>query len=253
MAKCNKRCRMSLTVSQGEGVTVITITANPNSKWPVLCQMLGTLCYSPVCCVYKDENRKLTKTHTALGAVQIIIGIINIVTGILLASMGTRDYIMQFDAPFWLGGVFLIVGIISVLAVKFPSLCMLVLSVILNQGSAALAMITSALYSWDLVSRIQIQGSDCPMSSDLIQDYAMSGTHSLEDLNKALACLYYEHLYKVTSGGLDAMMIVFSVLQFCVTISFCTLTVKELLKTEGMTEDPQLHKPLLKEASVSSA
>lgn len=58
---------MSLTVSQDKGVTVITINSNPNNKWPILCQILGSLCHSPVCAVSQHVKAKMTEICTALG------------------------------------------------------------------------------------------------------------------------------------------------------------------------------------------
>lgn len=60
-------CRMSLAVSHGEGVTVITITSNPKSKWPILCQILGSLCHSPVCAVSQQVKAKMMGIYMALG------------------------------------------------------------------------------------------------------------------------------------------------------------------------------------------
>jgi len=63
---------MSLTVSQGEGLTVITVSSNPKSKWPVLCQILRLLCCSPVCSVSQNMKGMLTNIHTALGVSQTL-------------------------------------------------------------------------------------------------------------------------------------------------------------------------------------
>ncbi len=62
-------CIMTLTVSQGEGMMVITITSNPKSKWPALCQILSSLCYGPVCFASEesDMKEKLTDTQRVIG------------------------------------------------------------------------------------------------------------------------------------------------------------------------------------------
>lgn len=65
--------RMSLSVSQDEGVTVITITSNPNSKWPILCQILGTPYVSTICLLPKNVNREMMSIETALGVSQTLI------------------------------------------------------------------------------------------------------------------------------------------------------------------------------------
>ncbi|XP_026139050.1 uncharacterized protein LOC113115712 isoform X2 [Carassius auratus] len=117
---------MTLTVSRGEGLTVITVTSNPKSKWPVLCQILGSLCYSPVCSVSQGMKGKLKDVHTALGTVQMIIGVLNIVAGILLKCLGSWFVMERIgQGPFWLGSLFLVVGIVCILTAKFPSSCLI--------------------------------------------------------------------------------------------------------------------------------
>ncbi|XP_057203803.1 uncharacterized protein LOC130562659 isoform X2 [Triplophysa rosa] len=142
---------MSLSVSQDEGVTVITITSNPKSKWPSLCQILGNLCYSPMCLLPTNVKKEMMYIQTALGIVQIIVGILNIIAGILFINWGMHDYIMMWNTPFWLGGVFLTSGIMSILVFCIRGYAVFALAVILNEASGLLAMIGVALYSWDLV------------------------------------------------------------------------------------------------------
>lgn len=72
---------MSLTVSQGEGMMVITVASNPKSRWPVLCQILGSLCYGPVCFASQEMEEKLTDTQRVIGIVQIVVAVMNLVLG----------------------------------------------------------------------------------------------------------------------------------------------------------------------------
>uniref|UniRef100_A0A8C2DW50 Transmembrane protein 176l.3b n=1 Tax=Cyprinus carpio TaxID=7962 RepID=A0A8C2DW50_CYPCA len=192
---------MSLAVSHGEGVTVITIISNPKSKWPILCQILGSLCHSPVCAVSQQVKAKMMGIYMALGIMQIIVGLLNLMTGILFISSGIHDYIMMCNAPFWLGGVFLVVGVVSIVAAWFPTYFLLLVTVVLNKVSAVLAMIGLALYAWDLVS------------FKVFMHY--------EEMN-------YD---KMIREALDITMMIFSALQLCVTLSFYVLTLKELCKT----------------------
>ncbi|XP_052000277.1 uncharacterized protein LOC127656137 [Xyrauchen texanus] len=235
--------RMSMTMARGEGITVLTVTTNPKSKWPLLCQILGTLCYSPVysvVCFVSQEKKGKLNTQTALGIVQIIVGVTNLVVGILFAKFWLLYYIMMFKGPFWLGGVFLAVGIVCILATKFPSPCLLVIAVILNAVSAALAITAVVLYSVDLASDHQLECN--PYSNSY---YNQRNTISPQLLE---SCRHYLHLNQMIIRGLDIMMIVFSVLQICVTVSFCVLTGKALRKKGGgakSVEDAQIHKPLL--------
>ncbi|XP_050971515.1 membrane-spanning 4-domains subfamily A member 12-like [Labeo rohita] len=204
---------MSLTVSQGKGETVITFTSNPNSKWPILCQILGSLC-SPVCAVSQHMKLKMMGVYTALGIVQLLVGLLSIVTGILISFYGLYHYnIVPSDAPFWLGGVFLAVGMVTVVAVQFPSSCLLLIAVVLNNVSTVLAVIGLAMYSCDLSSSLP---------------------------------------YQMISGALDITMLIFFALQLCVTLSFSILicSKEETILCGKFVENPQFYKPL-KEVTVS--
>ncbi|KAK2903570.1 hypothetical protein Q8A67_008283 [Cirrhinus molitorella] len=254
---------MTLTVSQGEGLTVITVQSNPKSKWPILCQILGFLCYSPVCFVSQDVTKgKLKDVHTAFGIVQMIIGVLNIVVGIVFTSLGAWYPMYRMaQGPFWLGSVFLVVGILCILTAKFPTSCLMVIGMILNVVSAALAITAVVLYSLDLAN----EHTNEYCESNYYSPYDGYGygygydnryaTPSPEDIRKKEMCLYYKYLNEIIYRGLDIMMIVLSVLQLCVTISFCVLTGKAFCKDEDAksVEDPELHKPLLKDTTVGAA
>uniref|UniRef100_A0A672JZG3 Uncharacterized LOC107592132 n=1 Tax=Sinocyclocheilus grahami TaxID=75366 RepID=A0A672JZG3_SINGR len=310
---------MSLTVSQGEGMMVITVTSNPQSRWPLLCQILSSLCSGPVCfasqdmeekltdtqrvirivqmvvavmnlvlgcfgmifffvttsvssmvlsvlqlcvaisfCVLtikslckkggsaklventtsesrsgksqyslpfghscsmtlaltQDMEDKLTDTHTALGTVQIMVGVMNI-------TMGCFGFVFAF----WIGGVFLVVGIMCVLAVMFPRPRLLVITVVLNVVSAALAITAAVLYSMDLA-----MGSSLSCYRD--NYYSSNNDWLARKGSNFESCFYYKNLSQMMLGGLDIMMVVLSVLQLCVTISFCVLTGKALRKKD---------------------
>ncbi|RXN38420.1 transmembrane protein 176A-like [Labeo rohita] len=59
---------------------------------------------------------------------------------------------------------------------------------------------------------------------------------------------------KIILGGLDIMMIVLSVVQLCVTITFCVLTGKALCKKdEDEKLDPELYQPLLEDDTAGAA
>ncbi|KAG1926595.1 uncharacterized protein LOC120481450 [Pimephales promelas] len=243
---------MSLTVSQGEGLTVITVSSNPKSKWPVLCQILKLLCCSPVCSVSQNMKGKLTNIHTALGTTQIIVGVINIVLGILLQSVWIWNTISESGAGFWIGGVVLVAGIVTILGAKFPSPCLLVIAMLFNIVSGALAITAVVLYSVDLA-----EGNNpyCA-TDDYYTNYGTYVTSSPEKTRRLEICMQYKYLVQMIVGGLDIMMLVLSVLLLCVNISVCVLTGKALCKKDEdakSVEDPELHKPLLEDAIVAPA
>ncbi|XP_065154931.1 uncharacterized protein [Paramisgurnus dabryanus] len=235
---------MSLTMSQDDGVTVITVTSNPDSKWPILCQILGTVCYSPVFSVAHDMKGKLTETLTALGIIQMIVGIINIAMGIFLVT--TYDYnrnVLHTASPIWFGGVFFAIGIVCILAAKFPSHCLLIIAVILSIVSAVLAVTAGGLHSADLVTGFHPNCDDNYYSryGDLVL--------SPEQRKGREMCLYNQVIYR----GVNIMMIVLAVLQLCVTSSFFALTLNALcekIEAAQSVENPQLYKPLVEDATA---
>ena len=77
---------MSVSVSRSKGLTVLTLTSDPDSQCPSSCQLLGALCYSPA----YSKKRLLTPhrlgAQTALGALWIITAALHISLGILLIT-----------------------------------------------------------------------------------------------------------------------------------------------------------------------
>ncbi|KAK3541155.1 hypothetical protein QTP86_016256 [Hemibagrus guttatus] len=199
---------MSLKISRAEGVTVYTIHSKRKSKWPLICQILGTMCYSPMCSVSRSLKQELSCVLTVLATIQIMVGIMNLGLG----SLSTAIYYVSDlgSVPLWLGGVIIAIGIMCILAEKFPSPCLVFLTVLMNIVSAALAITTIVIYSVDLA----------------------------------------EKTFLKLFGGLDIMMIVLSVLHLCVTISWCALNIKALCKKQADAqdlEDPELRRSLMEE------
>ncbi|XP_030014077.1 membrane-spanning 4-domains subfamily A member 8-like isoform X1 [Sphaeramia orbicularis] len=141
---------MSVTVAKANGVTVFTLTSDPNSACPPLCQILKGLCYSPVCCSVSQPLRRLQGTsQSVLGALQIMIGALHIGLGAILCSQGEYlTFRMQYTGyPFWLGALFIFFGIMCILSEKFPSPCLVIANVILNLAGVAFAITSIVLYS----------------------------------------------------------------------------------------------------------
>ncbi|XP_065154936.1 uncharacterized protein [Paramisgurnus dabryanus] len=167
----------------------------------------------------KDMKETFTDTHTALGTVQIIVGVVNIA----LCCFGLAAL------HFWFSSMSLLVGIVCVLAVKYPSSGLLIVAVILNIVSAALAITAIVLH---LAMR---ESSDSCYYYNL--NYSM---RSQEDIININTCEYYNNLNKVFLGGVHIIMTVLSGLQFCVTVSFCVLTLKVMCKTDGCTKSEEM-------------
>uniref|UniRef100_A0A8C1WW94 Transmembrane protein 176l.3a n=1 Tax=Cyprinus carpio TaxID=7962 RepID=A0A8C1WW94_CYPCA len=316
---------MSLTVSQGEGMMVITVASNPKSRWPVLCQILGSLCYGPVCFASQEMEEKLTDTQRVIGIVQIVVAVMNLVLGCFgiifffvttsansivlsvlqlcvaisfcvltiksLCKKGgsaklventtseSRSGKSQYSLPFGhscsmtlalnqdledqltdthtaLGTVQIMVGVMNITVGFFGFVfaywigSVLVITVALNVVSAALAITAAVLYSIDLA-----MGSSLSCYREHYY-YSSNNDWPAHKKSNFESCFYYKNLSQMMLGGLDIMMIVLSVLQLCVTISFCVLTGKALCKKDEdakSVEDPELHKPLLEDDTAGAA
>uniref|UniRef100_A0A3Q2FS76 Membrane spanning 4-domains A15 n=1 Tax=Cyprinodon variegatus TaxID=28743 RepID=A0A3Q2FS76_CYPVA len=130
---------MSVTISKTDGVTVFTLTSDPDSPWPPLCQILKSLCYSPVCCSVSQKLRTTQrKSLSVLGAIQIMIGLLNIGLGTIVR--------LCLDFPFYRFFQFIVFGILCLLSEKYPSPCLIVLNVIFSIAGAATAIVAIVLY-----------------------------------------------------------------------------------------------------------
>ncbi|XP_049901913.1 uncharacterized protein LOC126391295 isoform X2 [Epinephelus moara] len=113
---------MPVTVVRDNGVTVITVANDRKSSLPLLCQILKTLCFGPSCCSVK-KGLMQTSVTAALGTIQIMVGLFNIGLGPGQTFMHPRD-LTDLGAAYWLGAVFIITGIMTLVAGRNPSLCL---------------------------------------------------------------------------------------------------------------------------------
>ncbi|KAM9310747.1 uncharacterized protein KZ484_026582 [Pholidichthys leucotaenia] len=243
---------MSATVSKADGVTVLTLTTDPQSPWPPLCQIIKNLCYSPVCCSVSENLRKVLKSSlTVLGTLQIIVGLLNFGLGSIIGSAHVGDWWMMIFSgfPYWLGVLFILFGIMCILSEKYPSPCLIIITVILNLLGVAFAITAIVLYSIHLGS-MSYYGY-----YDYYDDYYRYGgttsappyeTDLLQERNREARILV-----QMLVIGLDAIMIILSTLELCVVISAAVLGIKALKGSTNRqnkgTADPDHLKPLLKE------
>uniref|UniRef100_A0A3Q4GCV9 Transmembrane protein 176B-like n=1 Tax=Neolamprologus brichardi TaxID=32507 RepID=A0A3Q4GCV9_NEOBR len=233
---------MSVTVSKADGVTVLTLTSDPQSPWPPLCQIFKNLCYSPVCCTVSQHLRGLNRaSQTVLGTLQIMIGLLNIGFGLILHSTWTSPYIDYLGFPFWLGALFIMFGIVCVLSEKYPSPCLVILTVILNLAGVAFAITAIVLYGVYL--------GDVYYWRNYYYNYynyyncysRYNGYNGYND--ETLLFVSYQMLLR----SISAVMITLSVLELCVVISSAVLGIKALRnKEKGQNKvDNGQHKVLI--------
>ncbi|XP_041797568.1 transmembrane protein 176B-like [Chelmon rostratus] len=242
---------MSATMAKADGVTVFTLTSDPQSPCPPLCQILKGLCYSPVCCSVSEHLRRVQKTsQSVLGALHIMVGMLNIGLGAtLLCSGGASSWQMDSTGfPYWFGGIFIFFGIMSILSEKCPSPCLVFLNVFLNLAGVCFAIAAIVLYIINIVSMSlwwmchdDYWESERPTASPH-QDIVME------------KCLQGEALVMMLAQSINAVLIVLSVLELCITISCVVLGIKALKSSEKRedksADDPELYKRLLEEVTT---
>ncbi|XP_075899308.1 membrane-spanning 4-domains subfamily A member 6C-like [Nelusetta ayraudi] len=239
---------MSVTVSNADGVTVFTLTSDPKSPWPPLCQILKGLCYNPVCCSVSQQLKKVQRTsQSVLGTLHIMDGLLNIGLGaILICSDSGPSWRNESSGfPFWLGGLFIFFGIMCILSEKCPSFCLVILNVVLNITGVGFAIAAIVLYSIN-ISNIYVwwicreewydQRRQLPVGEML--EKCEEGTAMIEGMQR----------------GINILLIILSTLELCVALSSAVMGIKTLCgganTGDESVDDPEVIKPLLLEAAA---
>uniref|UniRef100_A0A3B1JUB3 Transmembrane protein 176B n=1 Tax=Astyanax mexicanus TaxID=7994 RepID=A0A3B1JUB3_ASTMX len=246
---------MSVTMTKADGVTVLTVTSNPKSRCPLLCQILGTLCCSPFYFVSGGLKQQLGSSHTLLGTLQIMVGVITMGFGGIVRSVGWSWWL--YDGCFWIGAVFIAAGIVCILVKRFPSPCLICFSILVNLASFGVAVTAIVYYSMELDRMVWNYSCERNEWND---GYRYGTTTTGPTTANSWAeyeenCERYKYMLKMTYGGMIIMMLMLSFLLVCVMISSCVLSVKALCKNykENEMEDPELQKPLMDEVLSSPA
>ncbi|XP_034030117.1 uncharacterized protein LOC117513965 [Thalassophryne amazonica] len=247
---------MSVTVARTDGVTVFTLTSDPKSACPPLCQILKGLCYSPVCCSVSQHLRKAQRSaQSLLGALHIMTGLLNIGFGAILLCTRASSYDMNSTLfPVWLGILYVAFGITCILSEKFPSPCLVVSNVILNLSGVAFAIAAIVLYSIN-VDSIRMWW----MCSSDYYWYSYGTTNPTDSPEKKMLlekCNEGKALVLILARSINAVLIILSVLELCLAISSAVLGIKALKCSEKeqdmIAENPEDYKPLLEEVTTNS-
>ncbi|XP_037532454.1 uncharacterized protein LOC119409626 [Nematolebias whitei] len=112
--------------------------------FPPLSQILKSLC-----CSSSHQQEVQSCLTAAVGTVQIMVGLFNIGLGPGRTSTRPGDF-SSLGAAYWLGAVFIVTGIMSILAGQFPSSCLMGFTVFMNIVGAIFSITAIALYVVDL-------------------------------------------------------------------------------------------------------
>ncbi|CAF90099.1 unnamed protein product [Tetraodon nigroviridis] len=236
---------MSVTVANSEGVTVLTLTADPNSACPPLCQILNGLCCSPRCCTASQQLKENQGTsQSLLGTLHILAGLLNILLSVILCAGGRYPWpIRESYFPFWIGGMYILIGAMCVWSERRPSPCLVILNVHLNIVGLAFAVAAIVLYSQSL--------ADLYIRWICERDYysTESPWQKLFEEKCREKMLLTEWLLRC----IIILLIILSVMELCVSVSSAVLGIKALRNSSARenksNEDPEQCTPLLAEAS----
>ncbi|XP_072249651.1 membrane-spanning 4-domains subfamily A member 6C-like [Leuresthes tenuis] len=242
---------MSLTMSKSDGVTVFTLTSDPQSHWPPLCQIIRSLCYSPLCCSVSQQLRRVLRTSlSVLGVIQIMVGLLNIGLGCIFRfTRGFSWWRLDITGyPFWLGALFTVFGIVCILSEKYPSPCLVTLNVILNLAGVGFAIAGIVLYS------LQLGFAHIWYSCDDYSDGYRATQRPYSSENMKENCLEVKEMALILLRSISGVLVVLSVLELCVVISSAVLGIKALRSAgkeqNESSDDPELCQPLLEEVTT---
>lgn len=151
-------------------------------------------------------------------------------------------------------------GIVCILSEKYPSPCLVILTVILNLTGVAFAITGIAMYSIYLVDTGYWRNYyyNCYNGYNDYNGYWYGRekirSPSLEEKLLQEKCLEGQAVLAMLLLSISAVMITLSVLELCVVISSAVLGIKALRSKEKgqnqSTDDPELYKPLLEEVTA---
>ncbi|XP_014824576.1 PREDICTED: uncharacterized protein LOC106904669 [Poecilia mexicana] len=158
------------------------------NMFPSPCRILKALC-----CRCLKKLGVQTCWAAAAGTVQIMVGVLNIGLGPGRTSTRLGDF-TSLGAAYWLGAVFVVTGIMTVLAGRFPSSCLVGFTVFLNIVGAIFSITGIVLYAIDLNNSSLLwvcdrSGSDPDRYDDSCRNMAAFDQNLLTSLDKALILL----------------------------------------------------------------
>ncbi|XP_043939950.1 membrane-spanning 4-domains subfamily A member 15-like isoform X2 [Protopterus annectens] len=151
------------------GVVVMTQVYSPPENGNF--QQNPAICTSRLCRLSAPVKEFVKGEPKALGATQIMIGVINILFGIALAFTGLSATVIA-GIPFWGGLVFIITGSLTVSVDKHNNICLVKGSLGMNIVSSLTASSVAILYCIDAVISYSEYYS-CDNYSSPENDYCM--------------------------------------------------------------------------------
>ncbi|XP_030046131.1 membrane-spanning 4-domains subfamily A member 4A [Microcaecilia unicolor] len=149
----------------------------------------------------------------ALGAIQIMIGIIQFIFGIVLVSAVSPIYSVFVNSgiPFWGGVIFIISGSLSVAAKNKAKMCLVKGILVLNITGAVVAVIGIILIVVDL-------------SSTYNSNYSCNNNYDSLYYNSDDNCQEIQGFLESAMNGIEGVLLVLMLLEFCISKSTCVFS-----------------------------
>ncbi|KAK6467026.1 membrane-spanning 4-domains subfamily A member 4D-like isoform X1 [Huso huso] len=207
---------MATSVTTANGMVVVTQiypqgTEN-TAPAPAADQRYHVVPSSALCQLSEKLKRFLKGEPRPLGTVQILIGVISIVFGVVLA-MTPFSISAATGAPYWTGVLYIISGSLCVAADRTPKASLIKAALGMNVVSSVAAGIAICFYCVDLP--YYYGTSVCSYPSSQSRDHY----YGYQCENIVLAA-------QRTSTGIKSVLLIFSLLQFCVSVSMAAFACK---------------------------
>lgn len=142
--------------------------------------------------------------------------------GFLNISLGMELVTCSSPYPFWLGGMFILFGIVAILSEKYPSSCLIILNVVLNLFGVLFAIAAIVLYSIDLAM--------AKLVGLCFNRRHYGEGHPNRDYTE---CLAVKARLLLMARSIMVVLIVLAVLELCVTISCAVKGIKALKNSKN--------------------
>ncbi|XP_041099065.1 membrane-spanning 4-domains subfamily A member 5-like [Polyodon spathula] len=219
---------MSLSVVKAHGVVAYTLTTpETDGSVPLVCHLFKILCCSSFCKVTHKLKNLFNGNQGALGTVQIMIGLVAFSFGTVLSQTSYTE-----RTQYWIGVTCIVSGILCVIADKFPSPCLVLLTILMNTASAIIAGTAVVFLAIDL-----------PWAAWWHACSEEKGYHSSKTYIEE--CLKNKQILSMISTSLKSSLLIFGVLQLCISIAMAVLGSKTLCKYKGTQQLLPEHEQLL--------
>ncbi|XP_043939946.1 membrane-spanning 4-domains subfamily A member 12-like [Protopterus annectens] len=208
-------------------------------------QQNASLCTSKLCKMSVQVKEFMKGEPRALGTTQILIGIMNILFGIVLAFTETSIAVFS-GVPFWGGLLYIISGSLSIAAEKHDSVCLVKGSLGMNIVSAIAAGTAVILYIIDA----SFQYYHCSYYNNYGGNSYGGSSYGGSYYDYYNSCSELQYILTPTLKCLKSIMFFFCLLEVCIAISLSAFGCKATCCTKSSSPQPVI---LMQNPQVSQA